>query len=41
MEIGSQQSVMKREEEALGKLTKEEAQERLKEARRRRTAQFN
>lgn len=41
MELQSQQTVMKTEENALEKLTKEEAQERLKEARKQRTLVFN
>ena len=41
MEIPSEKAVMKREEETLAKLSKEEAQERLREARRLKNIHFN
>ena len=41
LELTNQKAVIKKEEEVLSKLTKEEAKERLKEARKQRTIQFN
>ena len=41
LNMANQQTVMKKEEEALAKLSKEEAKERLQLARKQRTAQFN
>jgi U3 small nucleolar RNA-associated protein 14 len=41
MDIQGQQAVLKKEEQALAQVSKEEAQERLKQARKQRTLQFN
>lgn len=41
MDLANQQSVMKKEEQALANVSTEVAKERVKEARKQRTAQFN